>query len=444
MLPHHHFGVASWFESPVVMGCGSSVATKKYETQEGGAPPAAKEGGPEEVCHDEGPTPPGESGDAGKKKPSRRKGSKDRSEGPPPNPETVERKTQGEETEAERRRRRFEEWERKDRGQSEQDKAVAAKLAPPQQATVVTAPAPTRRRRTKSDDDRAEDENGEQKKTHHRKPSKDRSGPSPAAAWLAQGPKAASDCAWHVANCADAHFVKATTIKEAYSIGEDHTKHEKKQHQKFVQRIGESDFGGRNGKVEKQTIELTKLGPKQLGCDFCGEFILDRQTTKEFRFCQNCRLAGRKLELCMGCWKRGVLDDGTRDRSGGQGNGRRASAGAGVDEESPWMPSTEVAKRRSAADGQFEKLPEGFDPNHDHKRFCRQFHSVEEAYPGKRGEKIKLLRCDECRDLILRRDEDARASVRDDVKSFFVCVHCRDLAPDSRRYELCVKCIVKR
>lgn len=256
---------------------------------------------------------------------------------------------------------------------------------------------------------------------------------------------AAADCAWHEKNCRDDDFLRVNSIREAYSIGEDYRDHEKKQHKKFVQRLG-GEIGEMGTGNKYDNIEFTKLGPAKLSCDACGEFICDRQMTRPFYFCRNCRSAKRKVELCVNCWNNGVLDvqGNRRERElEKQRRSRDIPSNWGEEEENPWVGEA-AEKRRSKADGQFEKLPDQFDPNHDHKKFARQFHTVADAYPGDRGKKIKLLKCDECQEVILRKDDDARKSLRDDVKSFFVCVHCRDLAPDGRRYELCVKCIVKR
>lgn len=246
---------------------------------------------------------------------------------------------------------------------------------------------------------------------------------------------AAMDCAWHRANCWDRDLLRARTIREAYSIGEDYTKHVKKKVDKFVQNVG-GEGNKEMGVVQTTQVTVTKLFPEKLFCDFCGIFILDREMQVPFRFCRSCRNQGHKLELCNRCWHKGALDDGSRVYTP---KGSPRPPGEKDPHWGSWKEKTTVQDQLLAS--HIREVGDDFDPHHDHKLYARRFDTIQEAYPD-RAYGIKLLKCNECGCVLLSQRDDAAKDARDHIKSFWACLYCRDYS--DQHYEFCVRCITKK
>jgi hypothetical protein len=92
--------------------------------------------------------------------------------------------------------------------------------------------------------------------------------------------------------------MRANTIREAYPFDDTKTR------------------GVRGRWSESQWIrddlQVIDFGPKKIHCDACGVFIVGRDGTCSFYFCRKCRDQGRKLELCVKCYRKGELGSGPR------------------------------------------------------------------------------------------------------------------------------------
>jgi len=88
-----------------------------------------------------------------------------------------------------------------------------------------------------------------------------------------------------------AEMTLVRTIREAYPFDENNRKNVTK---KKIASKEAGDWG---------KVSVYKLGPMQINCDMCGQFILDRQGTEPFYYCRRCRSRGRKLELCVNCFQ---------------------------------------------------------------------------------------------------------------------------------------------
>eukprot|EP00747_Dinoflagellata_sp_TGD_P163819 gnl/TRDRNA2_/TRDRNA2_182928_c0_seq1.p1 gnl/TRDRNA2_/TRDRNA2_182928_c0~~gnl/TRDRNA2_/TRDRNA2_182928_c0_seq1.p1 ORF type:complete len:338 (+),score=34.52 gnl/TRDRNA2_/TRDRNA2_182928_c0_seq1:60-1073(+) len=106
-----------------------------------------------------------------------------------------------------------------------------------------------------------------------------------------------ADVAWHRAHCTDRDLATAKTVAEAYPYDARDmiTIHKKEQYWGLDRR---QDWG--NIRVHHSV--------KQINCDVCGTFVVDRKGHELFYYCTNCRKNHRKLELCPTCYACGAVN----------------------------------------------------------------------------------------------------------------------------------------
>eukprot|EP00930_Biecheleria_cincta_P071784 TRINITY_DN5924_c0_g1_i2.p1 TRINITY_DN5924_c0_g1~~TRINITY_DN5924_c0_g1_i2.p1 ORF type:complete len:347 (+),score=42.38 TRINITY_DN5924_c0_g1_i2:28-1068(+) len=154
-----------------------------------------------------------------------------------------------------------------------------------------------------------------------------------------------SDCDWHEAHCKHGHFVLCESIQDAYAF-DDADKNT------FVknQIVGSGDWAKRQNWGE---VKYSKLQPKRLFCDLCGNQIAERGKPAHFYCCSNCRSNKRKLELCQRCYDAGalstpgaaeaILKHEQKNRDAGRKSQRGRKSGTGSE------PLTQGAFRPSVA-----------------------------------------------------------------------------------------------
>lgn len=109
---------------------------------------------------------------------------------------------------------------------------------------------------------------------------------------------AAADCQWHRRHCLDGDFQQAHTIREAYPFDD-------------TERRGVRGPWSESRWI-RDDLQIADVGPKKIYCDACGVFIVGRDGNCSFYFCRKCRDQGRKLELCVKCYRKGELGSGPR------------------------------------------------------------------------------------------------------------------------------------
>ncbi|CAK9071299.1 UDP-N-acetylglucosamine--peptide N-acetylglucosaminyltransferase 110 kDa subunit [Durusdinium trenchii] len=110
----------------------------------------------------------------------------------------------------------------------------------------------------------------------------------------------AKDVEWHLKNCQDNQFELVKTLREAYPFDESK--------KKTVHKREQVRSGGMDDLLKADNwgkVEINDIGPTRLLCDVCGVLMVDLYTHPEnpFYVCRNCQRAGRKLELCVSCYK---------------------------------------------------------------------------------------------------------------------------------------------
>lgn len=110
----------------------------------------------------------------------------------------------------------------------------------------------------------------------------------------------AKDVEWHLKNCLDSQFELVRTVREAYPFDESK--------KKSVHKREKVRSGGMDDLLKADnwgSVEISDIGPTRLHCDVCGVLMVDIYSAPEnpFYVCRNCQRAGRKLELCLNCFR---------------------------------------------------------------------------------------------------------------------------------------------
>lgn len=112
------------------------------------------------------------------------------------------------------------------------------------------------------------------------------------------------------------------TLREAYPFDESK--------KKTVHKREQVRSGGMDDLLKADNwgkVEINDIGPTRLLCDVCGVLMVDLYTHPEnpFYVCRNCQRAGRKLELCVSCYKNRKHEKAILGEQGGTRSGGTAS-----------------------------------------------------------------------------------------------------------------------
>lgn len=128
----------------------------------------------------------------------------------------------------------------------------------------------------------------------------------------------AKDVEWHLKNCLDSQFELVKTLREAYPFDENK--------KKTVHKKENVRSGGMDDLLKADnwgTVEISDIGPTRLLCDVCGVMMVDLYSAPEnpFYVCRNCQRAGRKLELCVNCFRNKKHEKAFAAENGGKSIG---------------------------------------------------------------------------------------------------------------------------
>lgn len=112
---------------------------------------------------------------------------------------------------------------------------------------------------------------------------------------------------FHAQNCRDTDFHRFNTIREAYAFDETNKKSVSKKERVY----GCTERGVQNW----GSATVNRRGVLKIHCDACGVFVVDRAGREPFYTCVRCRNAGKKLNLCTGCFEMGRLGGERETRS---------------------------------------------------------------------------------------------------------------------------------